>query len=81
MSADESATQAVVAALSRYEDSSPLAMPPLHDSVPTDALDELFDAADDRSVVCLSFTHMGYLVAIENGEKIVIEPETGITVT
>lgn len=78
--AEASTTEAVVEALSRYEDSSPLALPPLHDSIPTDALDELFDARHDRSAVCLSFTHMGNLVTIENGDRIVIEPETEITI-
>lgn len=77
--AEASTTEAVVAALSRYEDVSPLALPPLHDSIPTDALDELFDGKDDRSVVCLSFTHMGNLVTIENGEKILIEAAQEIT--
>lgn len=78
--ADASTTEAVVAALSRHEDVSPLALPPLHDSIPTDALDELFDDTDDRTGVCLSFTHVGNLVTIENGERILIEPEQEITV-
>lgn len=77
--AEASTTEAVVEALSRYEDTDPLALPPLHDSVPTDALDELFDGSDDRSIVCLSFTHVGNLVTIENGEKILIEPEQEVT--
>lgn len=77
---DATATEAVVEALSRYEDTDPLALPPLHDSIPPDALDELFDAKGDRNAVCLSFTHLGNLVTIENGERILIEPERELTV-
>ena len=73
------ATEAVVDALSRYEETDPLALPPLHDSIPPGALDELFDDRGDHSDICVSFTHDGNLVTIENGEKILIEPEQGVT--
>lgn len=77
--AEESTTEAVVEALSRFEDTSPLELPPLYDAVPPDALDELFDAGADRRAVRLSFTYMGTLVTVENGETILVEPEQEIT--
>lgn len=77
--AEASTTEAVVEALSRYEDTDPLSLPPLYESIPTDALDALFDGAADGSVVCLSFTHMGTLVTVENGEKVLIELERPVT--
>lgn len=76
---ESSTTGAVVEALCRYEDTDYFSLPPLADSIPPDALDELFEGKDDRSVVRLSFTHVGYVVTVENGETVRVESEGAVS--
>ncbi len=69
---DTSMTIAVVEAVSSFENCDPTALPPLHDTVDTDALDALFRSGDDR--ICnVSFAVSDSHVTIENGERIVVE--------
>jgi len=71
-----SITVAVVEAVSTFEDCEPTALPPLYDAVDTDALNSLFTSATDDRDCHISFSFSDSRVAIENGERIVVEADT-----
>jgi len=78
-----SMTVAVVEAVSSFEDCEPTDLPPLYRAVDTDALDALFatgpGATGGRDCV-VSFAFSDSYVTIENGERIVVEPETATAI-
>lgn len=53
---DETATEAVVAAVANAEDADPAALPPLEARIDTDDLDRLLDESTEPTAVGLVFT-------------------------
>jgi hypothetical protein len=73
----ESASTAVVRAVSAVEGQEPSTLRPLAYVLDTDALDALFECRSNgqpRTGGCLSFFYSGCRVSIDNGEYLTIEP-------
>ncbi|WP_227378580.1 HalOD1 output domain-containing protein [Haladaptatus halobius] len=76
---DQSASVAVVKAVSEFEDCSPNSLPPLHETIDTDCLDGLYSARPNgthRSGGCVSFVFSDSQVRVDNGEYITVHDTT-----
>lgn len=74
---NESASTAVVRAVSAVEGREPDSLRPLAYVLGPDALDALFESRSNgqpRTGGCLSFVYSGCCVSIDNGEYLSIEP-------
>ena len=73
---NESASTAIVRAVSAVEGRKPDSLRPLADVLDPDALDALFESRSNgqpRTGGCLSFVYSGCRVSIDNGEYLSIE--------
>lgn len=73
----ESLTVRVVEEVAEREGVDPLDLPPLHDSIDTDALESLFSgpiAGAERDGVEITFTYRGYAVTVAADGAIEINP-------
>lgn len=69
----ETASKAVLAAVEAVSGESLLELPPLHESIDTDALNALFESSS--SISTLSFRYEGYEIVIDH-ERVRIRERT-----
>lgn len=70
--ADGEGSLAIVNRVAELEDTTPLELPPLHETVDPGALDTLLESEG----VTVSFTYYGYHVTVTSGGTIAITEET-----
>ena len=70
----EPPTHAVAAALAAREGVDPTELPPLHDSIDTEAMDAVLDGGED---VRLTFSHLGYEVTVTGDGRVEVVDRTG----
>jgi len=64
ISASESPSHAVVRAVSTHTGTDLLDLPPLHDAINSDTLDDAFESDADSSSIELSFTYSGCRITL-----------------
>ena len=73
----ESASAAVIAAVAAFDGVSPLELPPLYDSIDSDALDAVFhgpSSSEPRPTVQIDFQYRGHLIRLlASGEGRIFE--------
>lgn len=72
----ESISTRVVRAVAEEKGVDPAALPPLHDTVDTDALDALVDDTDRRGGCTVQFAYAGRTVRIHDGDIVLEAPES-----
>lgn len=79
----QTATIAVVNAISAASETEPTALPPLYDAINPDALNALFESHDshpDRSELRVEFSYNGFSVVVRDGPQVTVredEPTSG----
>jgi len=71
----ESISTRVVRAIAEEKGVDPAALPPLHDTVDTDALDALVDDTDRRGGCTVQFSYAGRTVRVHDGEITLETPD------
>lgn len=70
----KTATEQVILAVAETTGTDPLDLPPLYDTIDSDALDTL---ADDMTTGTISFTYVGYDITVHSdGTATIDEPRT-----
>lgn len=76
VSDDETVTQAVVAAVAAVAGERPEALPPLYDTVDTEALDTLFERASEDTtdrIGVVTFPYAGRVISVRANPAISVE--------
>lgn len=72
----QSATIAVVDAVAAASETEPTALPPLYETINTDALNALFESQDTRpkqSALCVEFAYNGYTIVVRAGPQVTVQ--------
>lgn len=73
MSVTDPVSLRIVSAVATASGSDPTDLPPLSETIDTDALDALFDAKNGSDNLELRFTYAGYFVRVEKPDVEVVD--------
>jgi len=69
-------TEEIVDAVARVAGTTPLELPPLHDTVDTEALERVLESSADSQ---LSFSYQGFHIVASGDGTVAVYPESGST--
>lgn len=78
LDAGEPVTTSVIVSVAAVDGAEPTALPPLHRTIDTDALEAVVGSAHEAdTALCVSFRYAGYRVSVETDGSILISETAG----